>query len=151
MRPVFPIQTDLVPALSSANLPTTAFRVPDHPFAPRLHQATGPLAMPSPNLSTWPSAAFGDRLEADCGEALPILEGGNARCGVESTILREHEGVWEIIRLGSIAPESFTPILGYQPQVTAHSDQSPVCPGQLFRHYAPKARLKPTQHFTDVT
>ena len=39
-------------------------------------------------------------------------------------------------------PEEFEPILGYQPVVlTKQGTEKPLCPGQLFRHYSPKAKL----------
>ena len=57
---------------------------------------------------------------------------------LSSTILI-YNGKWHVGRLGAIPPEAFEPILGYLPS-QAFSSQ-PLCPGQQFRHYSPKARL----------
>jgi L-threonylcarbamoyladenylate synthase len=47
-----------------------------------------------------------------------------------------------IVRLGSLTPEDFKPILGYVPLVIMKEPGTqPLCPGQLFRHYAPQAEL----------
>ncbi|MCE5317506.1 MAG: threonylcarbamoyl-AMP synthase [Parachlamydia sp.] len=145
---VLPILQTTIPAEARAGLPTAAFRIPSHPLILDLIQRTGPLLMPSANLSGRPSATLPEHIEADFGLSMPILDGGPAQKGVESTVLREHQGLWEIIRLGAVAPESFEQVLGYIPAViNATKGEKPVCPGQLFRHYAPSARLMPTTSF----
>ena len=98
--------------------------------------------MPSANLSGRPSSTRPEHVEEDFGENFPVLDGGCCAKGLESTILLYQAGRWAIARLGAISPEEFEPILGYQPVVlTKQGTEKPLCPGQLFRHYSPKAKL----------
>ena len=61
---------------------------------------------------------------------------------MESTILLYHDSRWRIARLGALAPDDFVPILGYCPEVVDEvNEEKPICPGQAYRHYAPKASL----------
>lgn len=50
----------------------------------------------------------------------------------------------EIVREGFYVAEDFISVLGYRPEV-AISQNTPICPGQLYRHYAPKASLTLTK------
>jgi L-threonylcarbamoyladenylate synthase len=138
---VVPIHSDSIPEKARANLPTAAFRVSAHPLANAVIEKTGPLSMPSANLSGSPSSTSPLHVENDFGPSFPILNGGPCDKGLESTILMYTEG-WKIIRLGSISPEEFKSVLGYSPEIVQNTDhKAPLCPGQLYRHYAPKAKL----------
>lgn len=131
-----------VPSIVRAGLPTAGFRVPALSITRSLIAATGPLVMPSANLSGSPSSTCPEHVEEDFGRDFPILDGGTCSKGVESTIVLFRQGKWVIVRLGAIAPEHFEPVLGYTPEVVNESENDkPLCPGQLFRHYAPKATL----------
>ncbi len=142
MTLVLPIIEDSVPEKARAGLPTAAFRIPAHPQAQALLASAGALVMPSANLSGRPSATSPVHVEADFGMDFPVIEGGTCSQGLESTILMNIDGCWEIIRLGSIAPEAFGSVLGYVPRVSiSREGQSPLCPGQMHRHYAPQAKL----------
>jgi len=143
MTLVLPILQGTVPDRVCAGLSTAAFRIPRHPIARKLIQLAGPLVMPSANLSGRPSATSVAHVETDFGVDFPVVDGGVAEQGLESTILYQREGPWVIIRQGALAPQEFTPILGYEPLVQKHEGgKSPLCPGQLYRHYAPQACLK---------
>jgi L-threonylcarbamoyladenylate synthase len=125
-----------------AGLPTVAVRIPHHPLALALLEHAGPLVAPSANLSGRPSATTPGHVEEDFGSGFPVLDGGACQRGLESTILGLHDGVWEVFRLGSIPPEAFQQVLGYIPgELKLGKGENPLCPGQLYRHYAPKARL----------
>lgn len=124
----------------TAGLPTAAFRVPDHPLALALLAQTGPLVAPSANLSGTPSATHPSHIEHDFGPDFPLLDGGPCANGLESTILAKKNGLWRILRLGALSAETLAPLLGYTPEIVAPSSK-PECPGQLFKHYSPKARL----------
>lgn len=138
---VLPIDTTKVPEKVRANLPTAAFRVPRHPVAHELLQRTGSLVMPSANLSGKPSATKPEHVEKDFGDHFPIVDGGGCKCGLESTIIYFNNSQWQIIRLGAIAPEQFLPILGYVPKIQINNGKA-ICPGQMYRHYAPNAYLR---------
>jgi L-threonylcarbamoyladenylate synthase len=142
MTLVIPVKTGQVPAIVRAGLETAGFRIPLHPLARDLLHLTGPLVMPSANLSGRPSSTSAAHVEEDFGLGLPVLDGGACERGVESTILGWSEGSWVIFRLGALTGKDFETVLGYQPPIVAPGrDEKPLCPGQLFRHYSPKAQL----------
>lgn len=142
MTLVVPVDPKLVPSMVRAGLPTAAFRVPGHPVTRELLSLTGPLVMPSANLSSRPSSTCVEHVEEDFGHDFPVLQGGECLRGVESTILMFREGRWVIVRLGALSPEDLGNVLGYRPEVVTKADgQAPLCPGQLYRHYAPTAKL----------
>lgn len=140
---VAPIKTDRVPSSVRAGLPTAAFRVPMMQTTRDVIKKTGPLVMPSANLSGSPSATHPMHVESDFGQEFPVLDGGFCSQGVESTIL--HYGKnnkWEVLRLGALPAEAFIDVLGYRPEVIVRPpEQPPICPGQKYRHYAPQATL----------
>lgn len=138
---VLPVDTTKIPERARAGLPTAAFRVPNHSVALELLKLTGPLVMPSANLSGRPSATHPEHVEADFGSEFPVLDGGSCACGLESTIVHFNGERWQVIRQGAIAPEEFLPFFGYLPKVIQKVGSNPICPGQLYRHYAPKAKL----------
>lgn len=124
-----------------AGLATAAFRVPKNPLTGEILQATGPLVMPSANLSGRPSATKAAHVEEDFGLRFPVVEAdAMVEAGLESTILVDQSGKWGVGRLGAIAAECFTSILGYTPSLVS-SEKTVLCPGMLLRHYSPKARI----------
>lgn len=139
---VLPVHSQTIPSIVRAGLDTAGFRIPNHPLTLELMKEVGPLVMPSANLSGRPSATKVIHVEEDFGLDFPILDGGHCKNGIESTILYFKENRWQILRLGSLPAEEFEKILGYRPQVLeVRKEEKPLCPGQLFRHYAPKAKL----------
>lgn len=138
---VLPSDTSLIPDQARAGLQTTAFRIPQHKLALALIDVVGPLVMPSANRSGRPSATHPEHVEADFGDDFPVLDGGICDHGLESTILSWVEERWKIVRLGALPPEIFNPILGYTPEIVVNFKTTPICPGQLYRHYAPQAKL----------
>lgn len=138
---ILPVHSN-VPSIVRAGLLTAGFRVPDFALTRQLIQMVGPLVMPSANLSGRPSATCPEHIEEDFGIDFPVLDGGVCSKGLESTILLYQDFEWVIVRLGALSAEKFIPILGYQPRfVQKAKEDQPLCPGQMFRHYAPRARL----------
>ncbi len=141
MTLVLPVTSMGVPSIVSAGLPTAAFRVPAHPKCQMLLEKTGPLVMPSANLSGKPSSTLPSHVENDFGDDFPVIDGSVCQEGIESTILVKTEK-WAIARLGALSPEMFLPVLGYLPAlIEPNNANRPLCPGQMYRHYAPKAKL----------
>lgn len=138
---VVPIKPNCISTKVTAGLQTAAFRAPAHPLTQALLTVAGPLVAPSANLSGQPSPTTAHHVEQDLGIDFPVLNGGPSSKGLESTILYFADSNWQIIRLGALAPESFTSILGYQPSIQFENGHKAICPGQLFRHYAPNAKL----------
>jgi len=139
---VIPVAAEKVPVKVRARLQTAAFRVPANPLTRQLLALSGPLVMPSANLSGTPSATLAAHVEHDFGIDFPVIDGGECSSGIESTIIMYQEGLWKILRLGALAAEAFVNVLGYEPEVVVTAKgKIPLCPGQLYRHYAPKAKL----------
>src|SRR5262249_3302090 len=99
---VLPICTSQVPEKARAGLPTAGFRMPGDPLARALPERTGPLVMPSANLSGRPSATTPTHVETDFGHVFPVLDGGPSIGGLESTILYQVGERWQIIRQGAL-------------------------------------------------
>lgn len=139
---VIPVLEATVLPIVRAGLPTAAFRMPDHADARKLIHEVGPLVAPSANRSGTPSALTPQHIEQDFGAWLPILQTRRAcRHGIESTILVWKNSSWYLGRYGAIDTKKIAKVLGYSPMPSFHTDGAPVCPGQLHRHYAPKAQL----------
>jgi L-threonylcarbamoyladenylate synthase len=137
---VLPVKEGCLPDIARAGLPTAAFRMPDHETALELIEKSGPLVAPSANKSGRPSATLPEHVEEDFGVSLPILDTAiPCRHGIESTILIWKKPVWHIGRFGAISPCAIEKVIGYSP--LHHSEDRPMCPGQMFRHYAPNALL----------
>lgn len=143
---ILPVITEKIPQKARAGLPTAGFRVPHHPITLELLAQTGPLVIPSANLSGRPSTTCPEHVEEDFGKDFPVLDGGVCHLGIESTILHYVEDRWQIVRAGSLSAEMFIPVLGYQP-LQVGATEKPVCPGQLHRHYSPRAKLQLSDTF----
>lgn len=149
MTLVLPIDPAKIPEKVRAGLLTAAFRIPEHPVTRELLQLTGPLVMPSANLSGRPSSTLPEHVENDFGTDFPVLDGGPCKQGLESTILILMEDEWKIIRAGALSAEHFEAALGYIPEIVkVKKGENPICPGQLYRHYAPKAKLVLKKEFS---
>ncbi len=139
---VIPIDPARVPEQPRAGLPTAAFRVPNCIATLSIIRQVGPLVAPSANLSGSPSATRPEHVEEDFGDLVPVVDGGACQTGVESTILVYKQDRWWVGRLGALSTETLEGVLGYLPEFHQKENAStPLCPGSLFRHYAPKARL----------
>lgn len=127
----------LAPAVS-AGLPTVAVRCPAHPVIQALLKTCGlPLAAPSANRSGGVSPTSAAHVAASlAGKVDLILDGGETRQGIESTIvgLRE-DGTWSLLRPGPITEAAIAEVLGGPPaEITSARIEAP---GQLASHYAP--------------
>lgn len=142
---VLPVDKQHVPSIVRAGLPTVAFRIPNHPLTQEILAKTGPLVMPSANLSGRPSATSYLHVEEDFGLEFPVVDGGPCQHGVESTIVLARKGEWHLLRYGAISIGQLGQVLHQPIEVSVHKrgdNGAPLCPGQLYRHYAPKAKLR---------
>lgn len=140
---VIPVSQEKVPSCVRAGLPGAAFRMPHHKKTLELIDRVGPLVAPSANLSGKPSATKESHIEDDFGKDFPLLWADTLPCesGIESTILIWKEGGWILGRFGAIEASEIEQVLGYELIFSTSSEKEPLCPGQLYRHYAPRAAL----------
>ncbi|MBV8799509.1 MAG: threonylcarbamoyl-AMP synthase [Alphaproteobacteria bacterium] len=127
--------------LVSAGLDTVAIRMPSHPVAQALLEASGILiAAPSANRSGHVSPTTAQHVADDFGHKLPlVLDGGPTAAGLESTVIGLGSGRPRLLRPGAIPRQMIEEIAG--PLVTPQSRRI-SSPGQLESHYAPRALLR---------
>ncbi len=130
-----------VPDVVTANLPTVAVRMPNHPVALGLIAAAGvPIAAPSANRFGRPSPTTADHVWHDlAGRIDAILDAGPTQVGVESTVLDLTRTPPTILRPGGVSREALEEVLGEVAIASpiAAVDKGLPSPGMLPRHYAP--------------
>src|SRR5690625_6102810 len=77
---------------------TVAVLKPAHEIALQLIEKTGPLTAPSANRSGGPSPTRAIHILQDFGDRLAVLDGGNCKVGLESTVLDITETPFVILR-----------------------------------------------------
>lgn len=128
--------------LVTAGLPTVGVRMPRHPLALELiHRAGVPVAAPSANPFGRTSPTRAEHVASRLGGAVDaILDGGPCAVGVESTILSFAEERPVVLRVGGLELEAIEAAIG-PVRVAPPTDDLPLAPGRLLRHYAPHTRL----------
>lgn len=140
---VLPLRSNTgVSKLVTAGLDTLAVRVPDHPVAQQLLRAFGgPLAAPSANPSGRISPTTATHvLDGLDGRIDAVLDGGPCGVGVESTIV-SCVGQPALLRAGGLPVEALNACLGV-PLLMPDDPETPMSPGQLASHYAPRGRVR---------
>ncbi len=137
---------DIIPNTTSGGLDTVAVRIPDNIIARALIEQSGvAIAAPSANTSGKPSPTKAEHASEDLdGKVDMILDGGDCRVGVESTIVSVTDGNILVLRPGGVTVEQLES-LGYSVILdkglleAPKNDFRPLAPGMKYRHYAPKA------------
>ena len=126
----------------TAGLGTVGIRVPAHPLAQALIRAADrPIAAPSANRSGKLSPTTAAQVIANFGDKVPVLDGGAAAAGVESTIVAVEGEVATQLRAGALPREEIEALLGC-PVGVAAANAAISAPGMLASHYAPEAHLR---------
>ena len=128
-----------VPEIVTAGLQSIAVRLPDHPFAVELIQASQtPIAAPSANPFGRISPTRAQHVRHQIGGSIDaILDGGPCRIGIESTIVSFHAGRPQVLRPGGVPLEDVERLMG-RVEVCSGGSERPVAPGGFSRHYAPQ-------------
>ncbi len=100
---VFDANVKAVTNIVRAKGPTVAIRISDHELLRNLIAKTGPLAIPSANISSQPAATNAKEVCNTFGNDFPVLDGGECAHGSESTIIRLTDKGWKILREGVIS------------------------------------------------
>lgn len=134
-----------VPSIVTAGRDTVGVRVPIHPVAQAFLKAAGvPVAAPSANRFSRPSPTRAAHVLADLdGRVDLVLDAGPTDIGVESTVLDLTTVPPKVWRPGGALLADIRELL---PDVQvaeryATGDEAAIAPGQLLRHYAPRAQL----------
>lgn len=142
-------RSSLVPDVTAAGLDTVGIRMPNNKIALALIRESGvPIAAPSANRAGKPSPTTAQHVIEDlAGRIDVVLDGGQTRVGVESTVIDMTKRIPQILRPGGTPFEELKAALG---KVTLHSatlSKKHVAalraraPGMKHRHYAPKAEM----------
>ena len=141
-------KTPKVPDVTTAGLPSVAMRCPDHPVARALLRACDlPIAAPSANRSGRPSPTSAAHVLEDMRGRIPlILDGGECRVGVESTVLDLTGEIPTVLRPGAVTPRMIAGITGQcavAPSVMRPlmEGETAPSPGMKHKHYAPRAKM----------
>lgn len=133
-----------VPDIVSGGLDSVAVRMPDHFFAIRLIDLTGPLVAPSANISGRPSPTKTEHVIQDFDKSVPVLDGGTCAIGLESTVLDVRSTPFRILRPGRITAKMIEERTGIfvQDYDSTFKTDTPSSPGMKYTHYAPNAKVR---------
>lgn len=130
-----------VPDLITAGKDTVGIRMPQHELTLELlRNLDFPVAAPSANPFTHISPTTAQHVKNYFdGKLEMVLDGGDCKNGIESTIVGFENGAPVVYRLGSISLEDITAVIG---SVTLKNtkEQAPNAPGMLEKHYAPRTK-----------
>lgn len=138
---------DCVPYSITGGGNTVALRSPSQPlFRKVLQKVDSALAAPSANPTNRTSPTQAKHVQELFGKKCPaILDGGECRHGVESTVLDLSEGEPRILRYGPITPEKIENVLERKIILPKNQEiesyEPKKSPGSFHLHYAPKTPL----------
>ena len=120
---------------------TVAVRVPAHPMAQQLLTAFGGgIAAPSANRYGRVSPTRAEHVREEFGSAVRvILDGGDCKLGLESTIVACLDGKVQLLRPGAVTLSQLERVVGEV--LTESSAPAPRVPGSAGAHYAPTTPL----------
>jgi len=132
---------DNIPDLITAGKDTVAVRIPNHPVTLQLlKKLSFPLAAPSANPFNRISPTSALHVESYFKDTIPmILEGGECKNGLESTIIGFENEEPVIYRLGAISIEEIEQVVG-RIDLKNKEENTPNAPGMLAKHYSPKTK-----------
>lgn len=140
-------KSGVIPEATSGGLPTVAVRMPANEAARAVIEKCGfPLAAPSANLSGKPSPTNAQHVYEDMNGKIPlIIDGGECRVGVESTVICFKDGKIRILRPGGITAEMLSEFAEVEIDKAVEAAPDPnervLSPGMKYKHYSPKANV----------
>lgn len=142
-------KNDKIPYITSGGLDTVGIRIPAHKTARKIIELSGcPIAAPSANTSGYPSPTSAKHVMYDMNGKIPaIVDGGDCKCGVESTVISfDDENTVRILRPGFITKENLNS-LGCNVIVDnailheVAEGERVSSPGMKYKHYSPSAKI----------
>ncbi len=108
----------IVPDIVRGGRPGVGLRMPSHPVALALIEATGPLAAPSANLYGRPSPTNALHVRQDLdGKIDAVLDAGDTGAGLESTLLDMTTAGFKLLRSGGVSIEALEEFLGAELEI----------------------------------
>jgi len=132
-----------IPDVVTAGGPTVGVRWPSHPFIQAVIRECGfPLAAPSANLSNQLSPTNAAHVQKSLGNKIPlVIDGGQSQVGIESTVLDLTAVPPRLLRPGMIHEQALLAVTGELTLGFGDSEEILKSPGQLQKHYSPRAKL----------
>src|ERR1043166_1961247 len=132
-----------IPDIVTAGGPTVGVRWPSHPFIQAVIRQCGfPRAAPSANLSNRVSPTNAEHVYKQLGAKVPlIVDGGQCQVGIESTVVDVSVTPSQVLRPGMIHEHAISAVTGQLGLSALEHTGVLKSPGQLPKHYAPKAQL----------
>ncbi|WP_292892094.1 L-threonylcarbamoyladenylate synthase [Nonlabens sp.] len=130
-----------VPDLITAGNDTVGIRMPQHDLTLELLKSLPfPVAAPSANPFTHISPTSAQHVKDYFDGALEmVLDGGDCKNGIESTIVGFENEEPVVYRLGSISIEDIRAVVG-NVTLKNNKEKAPNAPGMLEKHYAPRTK-----------
>ena len=133
----------LIPDNVTCNLDTVGIRIPiDNIAHELLEKVSFPIAAPSANLSSRPSGTKVSDIYKEFDNKVDyIIDGGESRIGLESTVVKVIDNVPVILRPGFITKEDIAMVIGecnVSEFVLKEASGKVESPGMLYKHYSPK-------------
>ncbi len=130
--------------LACAGLKTITVRMPNHKIALDLIKTSGvPIVAPSANKSQTISPTTAQHVfESLDNKVDMILDGGQCKVGVESTIVDLTGKDVVMLRAGGISKENIEDFLGQKVLISHGNPDLPSSPGQMLKHYAPNHEFR---------
>lgn len=141
---IFEIIPGSLPLEVTGGLTTVAFRIPDHPLTLALIKEAGvPVVGPSANTSGKPSPTSAAHVYHDlAGKIAAVLDGGQTRVGLESTVLDLSVPEPVILRPGQITGADIAPLVShFSEKSELPTESQPKAPGMKYQHYSPNAQV----------
>jgi L-threonylcarbamoyladenylate synthase len=135
----------IIPDNVTCGLDTVGIRYPEDNITHSIIEYTNlPIAAPSANISSKPSGTNIEAIKEDFLNKVDIIiDGGDSKIGLESTVCKVINGIPTILRPGKITPDDIKRITG-KVEIDKHvfmniKDNDLVeSPGMKYKHYAPK-------------
>ncbi len=143
-------RADNVNTLITGGQDTVAVRVPAHPMAQQLLTAFGGgIAAPSANRFGHISPTRPEHVRDEFGPSTPmIMDGGECKLGLESTIVACLDGAVRLLRPGSVTVSQLQRVVGEVIVSVPGEDpgEAPRVPGSQRAHYAPSTPVSIVQN-----
>ncbi|MCD6558308.1 MAG: threonylcarbamoyl-AMP synthase [Palaeococcus sp.] len=135
-----------VPKETTGGLESVAIRMPAHEIALSLiRESRLPIAAPSANMSGKPSPTLAEHVVDDFyGKIECIIDGGETKIGVESTVLDLTTWPPLLLRPGGLPLEKIEEVIGevqIHPAVRGKEVDLAKAPGMKYKHYSPNAEV----------
>ena len=142
---IFNTKAGVFPSAVTGGQETVAMRMPDQTLALQLIKEAGfPLVGPSANTSGKPSPTTAQHVSHDLNDKIAgIVDGGETKIGVESTVLdlTDSRGLI-ILRPGAVTREALQIVTDQkvwmsEEVASADATDAPKAPGMKYMHYSP--------------